>query len=108
MENISYLSIRKLIHLHANVVVCKFNLPLYVYITFVDVEGNMVDVRLLNILIKSCYYQLKLTSFYHFLLRCVRFNQQLVLFSPQAVSVHSHVQTLRPTLSSRQVVCLTA
>ncbi|XP_057828164.2 protein SWEETIE isoform X1 [Cryptomeria japonica] len=36
------------------------------------------------------------------LLECVRFNQQLVLFAPQAVSVHSHVQTLRPTLSSRQ------
>lgn len=36
------------------------------------------------------------------LLECVRFTQQLVLFAPQAVSMHSHVQTLRPTLSSRQ------
>ncbi|KAK2986819.1 hypothetical protein RJ640_011044 [Escallonia rubra] len=32
----------------------------------------------------------------------VRFTQQLVLFAPQAVTVHSHVQTLLPTLSSRQ------
>ncbi|KAK4279829.1 hypothetical protein QN277_011541 [Acacia crassicarpa] len=30
------------------------------------------------------------------------FTQQLVLFAPQAVSVHSHVQTLLSTLSSRQ------
>ncbi|KAL5739454.1 hypothetical protein ACOSQ2_028634 [Xanthoceras sorbifolium] len=36
------------------------------------------------------------------LLECVRFTQQLVLFAPQAVSVHSHVQTLLSTLSSRQ------
>uniref|UniRef100_A0A7I4AXA5 HEAT repeat-containing protein n=1 Tax=Physcomitrium patens TaxID=3218 RepID=A0A7I4AXA5_PHYPA len=36
------------------------------------------------------------------LLECVRFTQQLALFAPQAVSVSSHVQTLRPTLSSRQ------
>ncbi|KAG9458284.1 hypothetical protein H6P81_002792 [Aristolochia fimbriata] len=36
------------------------------------------------------------------LLECVRFTQQLVLFAPQAVSVHSHVKTLLPTLSSRQ------
>ncbi|XP_010265191.1 PREDICTED: HEAT repeat-containing protein 5B [Nelumbo nucifera] len=36
------------------------------------------------------------------LLESVRFMQQLVLFAPQAVSVHSHVQTLLPTLSSRQ------
>lgn len=36
------------------------------------------------------------------LLESVRFTQQLVLFAPQAVSVHSHVQTLLPTLSSRQ------
>ncbi|XP_077230289.1 HEAT repeat-containing protein isoform X2 [Tasmannia lanceolata] len=36
------------------------------------------------------------------LLECIRFTQQLVLFAPQAVSVHSHVQTLLPTLSSRQ------
>ncbi|KAJ8637016.1 hypothetical protein MRB53_011283 [Persea americana] len=36
------------------------------------------------------------------LLECVRFTQQLVLFAPQAVSVHSHVQTLLPTLYSRQ------
>lgn len=36
------------------------------------------------------------------LLECVRFTQQLVLFAPQAVSVHSHVQTLLPTLFSRQ------
>lgn len=35
--------------------------------------------------------------------RNVRFTQQLVLFAPQAVSVHSHVQTLLATLSSRQV-----
>ncbi|KAL5981902.1 hypothetical protein ACLOJK_015969 [Asimina triloba] len=36
------------------------------------------------------------------LLECVRFTQQLVLFAPQAVSVHSHIQTLLYTLSSRQ------
>nr|XP_029117887.1 LOW QUALITY PROTEIN: protein SWEETIE [Elaeis guineensis] len=36
------------------------------------------------------------------LLESVRFTQQLVLFAPQAVSVHSHVQSLLPTLSSRQ------
>ncbi|KAF8399147.1 hypothetical protein HHK36_015012 [Tetracentron sinense] len=36
------------------------------------------------------------------LLESVRFTQQLVLFAPQAVSVHSHLQTLLPTLSSRQ------
>ncbi|KAK9272135.1 hypothetical protein L1049_002505 [Liquidambar formosana] len=36
------------------------------------------------------------------LLESVRFTQQLVLFAPQAVSVHSHVQTLLRTLSSRQ------
>ncbi|KAJ8545864.1 hypothetical protein K7X08_018447 [Anisodus acutangulus] len=32
----------------------------------------------------------------------VRFSQQLVLFAPQAVTVHYNVQTLLPTLSSRQ------
>ncbi|XP_049385527.1 protein SWEETIE isoform X1 [Solanum stenotomum] len=32
----------------------------------------------------------------------VRFTQQLVLFAPQAVTVHHNVQTLLPTLSSRQ------
>ncbi|CAK9150708.1 unnamed protein product [Ilex paraguariensis] len=36
------------------------------------------------------------------LLESVRFTQQLVLFAPQAVTVHSHVQILLPTLSSRQ------
>ncbi|XP_068658237.1 protein SWEETIE isoform X2 [Aristolochia californica] len=36
------------------------------------------------------------------LLECVRFTQQLVLFAPHAVSVHSHVKTLLPTLCSRQ------
>ncbi|XP_059670574.1 protein SWEETIE [Cornus florida] len=36
------------------------------------------------------------------LLESVRFTQQLVLFAPQAVTVHSHVKTLFPTLSSRQ------
>ncbi|KAG6392631.1 hypothetical protein SASPL_146855 [Salvia splendens] len=36
------------------------------------------------------------------LLESVRFTQQLVLFAPQAVPVHSHVLTLLPTLSSRQ------
>ncbi|CDP02785.1 unnamed protein product [Coffea canephora] len=36
------------------------------------------------------------------LLESVRFTQQLVLFAPQAVTVHSHVQALLPTLSSRQ------
>ncbi|XP_031395568.1 protein SWEETIE isoform X2 [Punica granatum] len=35
-------------------------------------------------------------------LESVRFTQQLVLFAPQAVPVHSHVQNLLPTLSSRQ------
>lgn len=36
-------------------------------------------------------------------IRCVMFTQQLALFAPQAVSVHLHVQTLRTSLSSRQV-----
>ncbi|XP_050123637.1 protein SWEETIE-like isoform X1 [Malus sylvestris] len=36
------------------------------------------------------------------MLESVRFTQQLVLFAPQAVSVHTHVQTLLPTLASRQ------
>ncbi|CAL5367371.1 unnamed protein product [Camellia sinensis] len=36
------------------------------------------------------------------LLESVRFTQQLVLFAPQAVTVHYHVQTLLLTLSSRQ------
>ncbi|XP_062228917.1 protein SWEETIE-like isoform X3 [Phragmites australis] len=36
------------------------------------------------------------------LLESVRFAQQLVLFAPQAVPVHSHVQGLIPTLNSRQ------
>ncbi|KZV35643.1 HEAT repeat-containing protein 5B [Dorcoceras hygrometricum] len=36
------------------------------------------------------------------LLESVRFTQQLVLFAPQAVSVRCHVQTLLPTLISRQ------
>jgi len=35
--------------------------------------------------------------------RSVRFAQQLVLFAPQAVPVHAHVQGLIPTLYSRQV-----
>lgn len=38
-----------------------------------------------------------------FAIRCVRFTQQLVIFAPQAISIHSHVQTLLSTLSSRQV-----
>ncbi|XP_042482269.1 protein SWEETIE [Macadamia integrifolia] len=38
------------------------------------------------------------------LLESVRFTQQLVLFAPQAVSVHSHVQALLPTLYSRQPI----
>ncbi|KAL7101750.1 hypothetical protein ACP275_08G074200 [Erythranthe tilingii] len=36
------------------------------------------------------------------LLESARFTQQLVLFAPQAVTVHSHVLTLLPTLFSRQ------
>ncbi|PWA87585.1 HEAT repeat-containing protein [Artemisia annua] len=36
------------------------------------------------------------------LLESVRFSQQLVLFAPQAVTVHSHVKVLLSTLSSRQ------
>ncbi|XP_061348491.1 protein SWEETIE-like isoform X3 [Gastrolobium bilobum] len=36
------------------------------------------------------------------MLESARFTQQLVLFAPQAVSVHSHVQTLLSTLSSGQ------
>ncbi|XP_020224658.1 protein SWEETIE isoform X2 [Cajanus cajan] len=36
------------------------------------------------------------------MLESARFTQQLVLFAPQAVSVHSHVQTLLSTLSSKQ------
>ncbi|KAL2632357.1 hypothetical protein R1flu_017043 [Riccia fluitans] len=35
-------------------------------------------------------------------LECVLFTQQLALFAPRAVPVHAHVQTLRPTLTSRQ------
>ncbi|KAF9625554.1 hypothetical protein IFM89_024327 [Coptis chinensis] len=38
------------------------------------------------------------------LLESVRFTQQLALFAPQAVSMHSHVCTLLPTLSSRQPI----
>lgn len=36
------------------------------------------------------------------LLESARFTQQLAIFAPQATSVHSHVQTLLPTLCSRQ------
>ncbi|CAM6093367.1 unnamed protein product [Calypogeia fissa] len=36
------------------------------------------------------------------LLECVLFTQQLVLFAPLAVPVHAHVNSLRPTLTSRQ------
>lgn len=36
------------------------------------------------------------------LLECILYTQQLVLFAPQALPVHTHVQTLRPILSSRQ------
>ncbi|KAL5722179.1 hypothetical protein ACHQM5_005729 [Ranunculus cassubicifolius] len=36
------------------------------------------------------------------LLESVRFTQQLVLFAPQAVSMHAHMRTLLPTLTSRQ------
>ncbi|KAL7606152.1 hypothetical protein Lser_V15G19771 [Lactuca serriola] len=36
------------------------------------------------------------------LLESVRFTQQLVLFAPQAVTVHTHVKVLLSTLSSRQ------
>lgn len=36
------------------------------------------------------------------LLESVRFTQQLVLFAPQAVTVHSHVKILLSTLPSRQ------
>lgn len=36
------------------------------------------------------------------MLESVRFTQQLVLFAPQAVSVHSHLQVLLPTLASKQ------
>ncbi|XP_006656123.1 protein SWEETIE isoform X2 [Oryza brachyantha] len=36
------------------------------------------------------------------LIESVRFAQQLVLFAPQAVPVHTHVQSLIPTLYSRQ------
>ncbi|BBN09583.1 HEAT repeat-containing protein 5 [Marchantia polymorpha subsp. ruderalis] len=35
-------------------------------------------------------------------LECVLFTQQLALFAPRALPVHAHVQTLRPTLTSRQ------
>ncbi|KAL6520096.1 hypothetical protein OROHE_017239 [Orobanche hederae] len=35
-------------------------------------------------------------------LESVSFTQQLVVFAPQAVTVHSHLVTLLPTLSSRQ------
>eukprot|EP00850_Spirogloea_muscicola_P019748 SM000198S05319 [mRNA] locus=s198:160554:177251:+ [translate_table: standard] len=33
---------------------------------------------------------------------CILYTQQLVLFAPQALSVHSHVLVLQPMLSSRQ------
>lgn len=56
----------------------------------------------------SYYFRLFILRWYwimfmHLLYRSVRFTQQLVLFAPQAVSVHSHLQTLLPNLSSRQV-----
>eukprot|EP00850_Spirogloea_muscicola_P003098 SM000012S25360 [mRNA] locus=s12:661062:677919:- [translate_table: standard] len=35
-------------------------------------------------------------------LECILYTQQLVLFAPQALSVHSHVLVLQPMLSSRQ------
>ncbi|KAJ0256074.1 Protein SWEETIE [Hirschfeldia incana] len=38
------------------------------------------------------------------LLESVRFTQQLILFAPQAVSVHSHVKNLLLTLASRQPI----
>ncbi|WZZ06311.1 hypothetical protein YC2023_092232 [Brassica napus] len=38
------------------------------------------------------------------LLESVRFTQQLILFAPQAVSVHSHVKNLLLTLTSRQPI----
>ncbi|KAM7267217.1 hypothetical protein ACFE04_009383 [Oxalis oulophora] len=38
------------------------------------------------------------------MLESIRFTQQLVLVAPQAVSVHTHVQTLLLTLSSRQPI----
>ncbi|KAF6137275.1 hypothetical protein GIB67_036312 [Kingdonia uniflora] len=38
------------------------------------------------------------------LLESIRFTQQLILFAPQAVSMHSHVKTLLPTLSARQPI----
>ncbi|VAI77069.1 unnamed protein product [Triticum turgidum subsp. durum] len=40
------------------------------------------------------------------LLESVRFAQQLVLFAPQAVPVHSHVRSLVPTLFSRQAAMI--
>ncbi|KAL8161118.1 hypothetical protein V2J09_012607 [Rumex salicifolius] len=36
------------------------------------------------------------------LLESARFTQQLAIFAPQATTVHSHMQTLLPTLCSRQ------
>ncbi|KAI4389310.1 hypothetical protein MLD38_001547 [Melastoma candidum] len=38
------------------------------------------------------------------LIESVRFSQQLVLFAPQAVTVHTHVQNLLPTISSKQPI----
>ncbi|XP_039843667.1 protein SWEETIE-like isoform X8 [Panicum virgatum] len=40
------------------------------------------------------------------LLESVRFSQQLVLFAPQAVPVHVHIQGLIPTLYSRQAAMI--
>lgn len=61
---------------------------------------NIITLILHVFEVNTCKGHLSLS---YLLSRSVRFTQQLVLFAPQAVSVHSHVKTLLRTLSSRQV-----
>ncbi|KAJ6304890.1 hypothetical protein OIU78_020440 [Salix suchowensis] len=59
--------------------------------------GSIFFSRCKSVIAEISYWQETAT-----LLESVRFTQQLVLFAPQAVSVHTHVQTLLSTLSSGQ------
>ncbi|CAN4083221.1 unnamed protein product [Withania somnifera] len=58
--------------------------------------------RLINAIVAVLGPELSPGSIFSRAARNVRFTQQLVLFAPQAVTVHYNVQTLLPTLSSRQ------
>ncbi|OWM90253.1 hypothetical protein CDL15_Pgr006574 [Punica granatum] len=51
-----------------------------------------------------CYHKISSCQEVATVLKSVHFTQQLVLFASQAVPVHSYVQNLLPTLSSRQVL----